>query len=156
LEERVKGENPSSCSIARMSLRRVILVLCLVLVACAAPPAPTPPAPTMVPVAAEPVAVDPVAEPEVIDTGDPGPIPVTSADPSWGRRDAPVTLVEFSDFQCPFCARLNDTLAELRRVYGPDRLRIVWKNNPLVFHQDARPSAIEAMALFERRGNGAF
>src|SRR6185369_16117420 len=96
------------------------------------------------------------AETDVADAGDPGPIPATSADPQWGRRDAPVTIVYFSDFQCPFCTRLEATFTDLRRMYGPAQLRIVWKNNPLPFHKDARPSAEAAMAMFERGGNDAF
>jgi protein-disulfide isomerase len=90
-----------------------------------------------------------------IDTGD-GPIPVSAADPSWGDRNAPVTLVEFSDFQCPFCAKAAVTLDELKKDYGPSKLRIVWKNNPLSFHADARGAAETAMALFERGGAAAF
>jgi protein-disulfide isomerase len=88
--------------------------------------------------------------------GDQGPVPVTAADPSWGNTAAPVTLVEFSDFQCPFCDRLNSTLEQLRKTYGPSKLRIVWKNNPLPFHNHARPAAETAMALYERGGPSWF
>jgi protein-disulfide isomerase len=88
--------------------------------------------------------------------GDQGPIPVTVADPSWGNANAPVTLVEFSDLQCPFCNKLNTTLDQLRQTYGPTKLRIVWKNNPLPFHNNARPAAETAMALYEKGGAGWF
>ncbi|MEP7123012.1 MAG: thioredoxin domain-containing protein [Byssovorax sp.] len=87
---------------------------------------------------------------------DQGPVPVTVADPSWGNANAPVTLVEFSDFQCPFCGRLNSTLDQLRQTYGPTKLRIVWKNNPLPFHNNARPAAEVAMALYEKGGASWF
>ncbi len=89
-------------------------------------------------------------------SADLGPVPVTAADPSWGSAAAPVTLVEFSDFQCPFCDRLNSTLEQLRKTYGPSKLRIVWKNNPLPFHNHARPAAEVAMALYEKGGASWF
>ena len=106
-------------------------------------------------------AVDPTQPPEdfdepTVDDGDPGPVPVTRADPVRGRWDAPVTLVVFSDLECPFCKRLHGTINELRRVYGPDKLRVVWKNNPLVFHKNARPAAESAMAVFAHHGPAAF
>ena len=89
-------------------------------------------------------------------SADLGPVPVTAADPSWGNAAAPVTLVEFSDFQCPFCDRLNTTLEQLRKTYGPSKLRIVWKNNPLPFHNHARAAAEAAMALYEKGGASWF
>ena len=84
------------------------------------------------------------------------PVPVSSRDPVWGSRTAPVTIVEFSDFQCPFCQRAEGTLDQLRSRYGQSELRIVWKNNPLPFHKDAKPTAAAAMAVFEVGGSPAF
>src|SRR6185503_21124846 len=62
------------------------------------------------------------------------PIPVSSKDPMWGNKNAPVTIVHFSDFQCPFCSRVDPTLQQVRKEYGPDKVRIIWKNAPLPFH----------------------
>jgi protein-disulfide isomerase len=83
-------------------------------------------------------------------------VPVTAADPQWGSVDAPVTIVEISDFQCPFCARVQPTLEALKRKYGPAQLRLVYKHNPLPFHQNARPAADVAAAVFMLAGSQAF
>jgi protein-disulfide isomerase len=62
-------------------------------------------------------------------------VAVSRADPAIGNAAAPVTIVEFSDFQCPFCQRVAPTLARVREVYG-DRVRVVWKDFPLTqIHQ---------------------
>ena len=41
-------------------------------------------------------------------------VPVTSKDPQWGKPTAPVTIVEISDFQCPFCSRVGPTLKSIK------------------------------------------
>lgn len=74
-------------------------------------------------------------------------VPVTSAQPQKGPNDALVTIVEFSDFECPFCGRVNPTMDQLQKEYG-DKLRIVWRNQPLPFHQNAMPAAQAAMEAF--------
>jgi protein-disulfide isomerase len=84
------------------------------------------------------------------------PVPVSPRDPSWGSRKALVTIVEFSDFQCPFCARAETTLDQLKSEYGPEKLRIVWKNEPLPFHANARPAAEAAAGVFATGGSEAF
>jgi protein-disulfide isomerase len=83
-------------------------------------------------------------------------VPVTSKDPQWGKANAPVTIVEISDFQCPFCSRVEPTIEQVRQKYGPDKVRIVWKNNPLPFHKNARPAHEAAMTVFGLGGNDAF
>lgn len=57
--------------------------------------------------------------------------PVSDADWVRGPADATVTLVEYSDFQCPFCAQLAATLAQLEARY-PDDLRVVYRHFPLI------------------------
>ena len=65
--------------------------------------------------------------------------------PARGPADAPITIVEWSDFQCPFCARAEETLTRLRQEY-PDKVRFVWRDMPLPFHEQARPAAMAARA----------
>ena len=84
------------------------------------------------------------------------PVPITSADPMWGNRAAPVTVVVFSDFQCPFCSRVEPTLEQVRTTYGPDKVRMVWKNEPLPFHPNAKPAAEAAQGTFALGGSDAF
>ena len=70
--------------------------------------------------------------------------------PIKGAADAKVTIVEFSDFQCPYCGRVGPTLAKLLEDY-PDDVRIVYKHLPLSFHKDALPAA-KASAAASRQG----
>jgi protein-disulfide isomerase len=84
------------------------------------------------------------------------PIPIGKDDPTWGKPDALVTIVEASDFQCPFCSRVEPTLKQIRTTYGPDKVRIVWKNNPLPFHKNAQPAAEAAVAVMQLGGSDAF
>ena len=84
------------------------------------------------------------------------PVPISSKDPMWGKRDAPVTIVEYSDFQCPYCSRVEPTLTQVRDTYGPDKVRIVWKNNPLPFHNNAKPAAEAAQGVFALTGSDGF
>jgi protein-disulfide isomerase len=74
----------------------------------------------------------------------------------WGSRTALVTIVEFADFQCPFCARCEPALVRVRDTYGPATVRLVWKNLPLPFHDHARPAAEAAMGVFALGGGEAF
>jgi protein-disulfide isomerase len=69
-------------------------------------------------------------------------VPTLADDPVRGNAAAPITIVEFSDYQCPFCARVNPTLAKVREAYG-DRVKVVFKDFPLGNHPQA-PKAAEA------------
>lgn len=64
-----------------------------------------------------------------------------------GKADAPITIVEYSDFECPFCSRGYNTIKEVKKAYG-DKVRIVFKHLPLDFHPKALPAAkyFEAVA----------
>jgi protein-disulfide isomerase len=82
-------------------------------------------------------------------------VPLDGRLPQRGPSNALVTVVVFSDFQCPFCGRVEPTFTRLLDTYGRD-LRVVWMNNPLAFHQNALPAAIAAMEAFEQGGDGMF
>ncbi len=66
-----------------------------------------------------------------------------------------VTIVLFSDFQCPFCARLEPTLARILEEHPAD-VRIVWRDTPLPFHVHAHPAAEAAREAYAQRGDAGF
>jgi len=69
---------------------------------------------------------------------------------SKGAADAPVEIIEFSDFQCPFCLRADPTVRQVLSTYG-DRVRFVYRHYPLPNHPLARPAA-EASACAGEQG----
>jgi protein-disulfide isomerase len=77
-------------------------------------------------------------------------VPVEAQGPAKGKDGAPITIVEFSDFQCPFCVKAEPTVAELLKAY-PDKIRLVFRDYPLPFHQLA-PKAAEASHCAEDQG----
>ncbi|MBF0455776.1 MAG: DsbA family protein [Magnetococcales bacterium] len=67
----------------------------------------------------------------------PGPLT-----PSKGKADAPITIIEFSDFECPYCRRAQEAINKVEKNYG-DKVRFVFRHYPLPFHKKA-PKASEA------------
>lgn len=65
----------------------------------------------------------------------------------WGPDSAPITIVEYSDFECPFCSRGYQTIEEVKKAYA-GKIRFVFKHMPLDFHPKAMPAAkyFEAVA----------
>ncbi len=71
-------------------------------------------------------------------------------DPWSGSKDAKVVIVEFSDFQCPFCARAFPTVQQIKSTYG-DRILFVYRDFPLSsIHPDAEKAAEAAQCAFEQ------
>ena len=66
--------------------------------------------------------------------------PVSSTDITYGPKDAKLTVIEYSDFQCPFCAEYAKWLTQLRAKYG-DQVQFVFRNYPLSNHQWATLAA---------------
>ena len=66
----------------------------------------------------------------------------------WGKKDAPIVIVEYSDFECPYCGRGYQTMKEVKAKYG-DKVMVLFKHLPLDFHPKALPAAkyFEAIAL---------
>ncbi len=125
-------------------MRPLALGLGLALTACAARYAPPPRCPVAPAQGApEGPALD---DSELVPTADA---------PSIGPRDAPVTVVVFSDFQCPYCARGRQVMNDLRLMYPRD-VRVVWRNLPLARRADAPAAAEAAMEAWAQGGDAAF
>jgi protein-disulfide isomerase len=69
--------------------------------------------------------------------------------PVRGPKNAPITIVQFSDFQCPYCSKVEPVLVEVEKAY-PGKIRVAWKNFPLGFHNNAKPAAEAALAANEQ------
>lgn len=67
-------------------------------------------------------------------------VPIPPGEPARGPENAPITLVEFADFQCPFCRRSHPTVEQLLEEYK-DKVRYVFRDYPLSFHQRAFPAS---------------
>lgn len=70
-------------------------------------------------------------------------VSIPADQPAMGPMNAPVTLVEFSDFQCPFCKRAQPTVDQVLKEYG-DKVRFVYMDYPLAMHQRAKPASMAA------------
>ena len=74
--------------------------------------------------------------------------------PLKGNADAQITIVEYSDFQCPFCKRASDMLPGLLEEYD-GKIKIIFKQFPLPNHNWAKPSSIASLCAYEQ-GNDKF
>ncbi|MDD2921979.1 MAG: thioredoxin domain-containing protein [Anaerolineales bacterium] len=96
------------------------------------------------------VVQQPAAAAPVAGAPQPTPEPViynveTKGFPSLGPDDAPITIVEFSDYQCPYCYRWHAQVYDQLLAAYPDKIRFVYRNFPLNFHPNAFPAAEAAL-----------
>jgi len=83
------------------------------------------------------------------------PSPVTGLDHIRGNVNAKITLIVYSDFECPFCKSFNPTVQELLNTYG-DKIRVAFRHYPLPFHANAQKEAEAAECIANLGGNDAF
>jgi protein-disulfide isomerase len=84
-----------------------------------------------------------------------GPIPLHTPRPRLGPEYAPVTIILFSDMQCPYCVRAMETLERVVARYGDD-VRLFWAHLPLPMHPQADVAARVSVAVFEAGGSEGF
>ncbi len=79
-------------------------------------------------------------------------------DPVLGKKDAPVTIIEFSDYQCPFCRKFwQDTMPSLKKEYiEMGKVNFVYRDFPLNFHPSATSAAEAANCVREKGGDEAY
>ena len=80
---------------------------------------------------------------------------ITSDDRIRGNKNAKVTLVNYSDFECPFCQRFHPIMTQIMKEYG-DKVRWVYRDFPLSFHANAQKEAEAGWCMNELGGNDAF
>jgi len=74
----------------------------------------------------------------------------TKDKPARGAKDAKVTIVEFSDFQCPYCARAHETMSNQVMKEYDGKVKLVYKFFPLGFHPWAEPAAVAAACAYQQ------
>jgi protein-disulfide isomerase len=84
-----------------------------------------------------------------IEEGDRYRVDLRGDEPQMGPNDALVTIIEFSDFQCPYCAKVADPLKDAMGSYGGD-VRLIFKHFPLTGHKQAAPAAQAAWAAHQQ------
>lgn len=75
--------------------------------------------------------------------------------PTKGNKSAKVTIVEYSDFQCPFCSRANPILTQVLKDYK-DKVKVVYKQYPLPNHNWAKPASIASLCSYKEGGHDKF
>ena len=75
--------------------------------------------------------------------------------PILGKAEAPVTIIAWGDFQCPFCTREYPKLKEILAAY-PGQVRLVFKHKPLSFHRKAKPAHALAQMAMQQGGSELF
>lgn len=81
--------------------------------------------------------------------------PVTDKDHILGSKNADVVLVEYSDFECPYCKRFHPTMQQVTKEYG-SKVAWVYRHYPLGFHANAQKEAEATECANELGGNEAF
>lgn len=95
-------------------------------------------------------AVADAAPPRQAPAAPAGPVDVKfGRAPVHGKTNAPIQLVVYSDFECPFCSRVNPSIAEVKKVYG-DKVAVAFKHYPLPFHPNAKPAAVASIAAHKQ------
>lgn len=92
------------------------------------------------------------AQPQAAPTSDKVQMSISAGWYSLGRDDAPITVVEFADYQCPFCRKFqSETFAELKKNYiDTGKVRFVSRDLPLDFHPNASGAAVAARCAGEQ------
>lgn len=78
-----------------------------------------------------------------------GEVQLKADDPAKGGKNAAITIIEYSDFECPFCGRAAPTVKQVLSTYG-DKVRVVYRDFPLSFHPNAMNAAIAGNCAHEQ------